>query len=340
MKVTKSHIYERALFTETVPSMRYDGSIPFGEWQAAARAKLCELLGLPLERCAHELTVDYEREHEEYREYRFSVQTEPGYYVPCHLLVPNEASGKVQLTLCLMGHSMGMHIGLGVAKTERDERTLAEWPDRALALCAVKQGRAALVLEARNFGEASVEGYGVTCTEAAKTALLIGRTVIGERVWDAMRVLDAVSERFDFLDLTELICTGNSGGGTATYYLSCLDERIKISAPSCAVCEFESSIAAVPHCMCNNVPRIKKYFEMGDLGGMIAPRQLIIAAGKFDPDFPISGTKASFARIRALYSAAGAEDNCRLLVGENAHYYYADLIWNRINEIMKLAQCP
>ena len=60
---------------------------------------------------------------------------------------------------------------------------------------------------------------------------------------------------------------GNSGGGTATYYAACLDERISLAMPSCAVCSWDQSIAVKRHCACNYVPYIANYFDMGDMGG-------------------------------------------------------------------------
>ena len=326
-----SHLYEYETFCKTKPSLSYDGKQKFTEWQKTARKKLEELLGLPLDTCDGELEIEYKKECGDYTEYRFSVQTEPNYYVPCHLLIPRGVSGKIPLTVCLSGPGAGMHIALGVAKTEKDEKSLADWPHRAMAPRSIKEGRAALVIEARNFGEASLEGYGTSCTEAAKIAILAGRTVIGERVWDAMRVLDSVLENFDQIDGENIVCTGNSGGGTATYYLACMDERITVAAPSCSVCNYESLIAAMPHCMCNHIPSIRKYFEMGDLAGLIAPRKLIIAAGKEDKIFPREGTQKTFETVKSLYTAAGVPDNCLLVFGEGGHYNYADLIWERIH---------
>ena len=226
-----------------------------------------------------------------------------------------------------------MHIALGVAKSEKDERSLQEWHHRAMAPRSVREGRAALVIEARSFGEASLEGVGTSCTEHGKIAILMGRTIIGERVSDAMRILDAVLERFSEIDKEGIVCTGNSGGGTATYYLACMDERIAFAAPSCSVCSYEASIAAMPHCMCNHIPLVRRYFEMSDLSCLIAPRKLVIAAGKEDPIFPIEGTLKNFERIKAIYSAAGSPDNCALVIGEKGHYNYADLIWNKLYEM-------
>ena len=327
-----SHLYEYERFCALKPRLSYDGSCGFGEWQRLAEDKLCELLGLPLEACEPELEIEYTRDKGNCVEYRFTVQTEPGYFVPCHLLIPTGKSGKIPLTICLSGHGAGMHIALGEPKNEDDQKTLDAWHHRAMAPRAVKEGRAALVIEARSFGESSLEGRGTSCTEAAKIAILAGRTVIGERVWDAMRILDAVFESFSELDEEGIICTGNSGGGTATYYLACLDKRIAIAAPSCSVCDYEYSIAAMHHCMCNYVPSVRKYFEMGDLAGLIAPRRLVIAAGKEDKIFPEAGTRKTFERIRELYCHAGAPDACALLWGDGGHLNYADLLWEKIHE--------
>lgn len=327
MKNLNSHKYEYAMFCSTKPSLAYDGKQNFYEWQASAREKLTELLGLPLGECEPRLEVEYEKDCGTHTEYRFTVETEPDYFVPCHLLIPRTEKASVPLTICLSGHGGGMHVALGVAKNEKDEETLKSWHHRAMAPRAIRDGRAALVIEARNFGEASLEGYGTSCTEAAKIAILAGRTVIGERVWDSMRILDAVLERFEMIDKSDIVCTGNSGGGTATYYLACLDERITCAAPSCSVCTFEASIAAMPHCMCNHIPSIRKYFEMGDLAGLIAPRRLIIAAGAEDQIFPLDGTRAAFDTAKRLYTAAGVPENCSLVIGDGGHLNYADHIW-------------
>lgn len=335
MKTVNTHLYEMRCLREREPSMRYDGIRPFTEWQSEARERLATLLGLPLAVGSNELTLEWTRETEDYSEYRFTVETEPDYLVPCHLRVPTKAEAPVPLTVCLSGHGGGMHVVLGVAKTQKDEEALASWHHRAMAVRAIRDGRAALVIEARNFGESSVEGYGTSCTEAAKCAILMGRTVIGERVWDAMRILDAVSEHFGCIDMSDIVCTGNSGGGTATYYLACMDTRIRAALPSCAVCGYEDSIAAMPHCLCNHIPSIRKYFELGDLGGLIAPRTLIVAAGREDKIFPLDGTRRTFAQIERMYAAAGVPECCALVVGDGGHLNYADLLWEKLNEMEK-----
>lgn len=333
MRNRNSHLQEVSILQRTKPQLRYDAEEAFTQWQQKAYDKLMELLGLPLEACPPDLQMEYQRDEADFHEYRFLVQTEPGYDVPCHLLVPRENKEKYPLTICLSGHGGGMHVALGRAKTPEDQAALDQWYHRATGLRAIKEGRCALVIEARNFGESSLEGYGISCTEAAKIAILTGRTVIGQRVWDAMRILDAVADTFPIVDMSDVVCTGNSGGGTATYYLACLDRRITAAAPSCSICTFEESIAAMPHCMCNHIPGIRKYFEMGDLAGLIAPRKLVIAAGREDDIFPIAGTRRAFAEIQRLYTAAGVPENCALVVGEGGHLNYADLLWDKLHQM-------
>ena len=331
MKNSNTHLYELEIVKSTLPSLRYNGECSFLEWQVKAGKKLEELLGLPLKRGATSLEVEYEKRFDDFVEYRFTVESEPSYFVPCHLLVPVDGKTSHPLTICLSGHGGGMHIALGRAKNEKDEKSLSDWPHRAMGLRAIKDGRAALIIEARSFGECSIKGYGTSCTETAKTAILMGRTLIGERVHDAMCALDAILSNFA-IDRDNIVVTGNSGGGTAAYYLAALDKRITACAPSCSICTFEGSIIAMEHCMCNHIPGIRKYFEMGDIAGLIAPRVLVVAAGKNDAIFPIESTKECFELIKGIYSAAENSEKCALVIGEGGHLNYADELWSELRK--------
>ena len=332
MKNSNSHLYELERVRQTVPHLRFNGDISLAEWQASAREKLKELLGLPLQRGESDFELERRDSFDGYTDYRFTVESEPGYFLPCHLLLPDGDKEKYPLTICFSGHGAGMHIALGVAKTEKDEKSLADWHHRAMGPRSIKEGRAALVIEARSFGECSVNGYGTSCTETAKTAILMGRTLIGERVHDAACALDAVLSNFPIYE-GNIVATGNSGGGTAAYYFSALDERASVCAPSCSICSFEGSIIAMEHCMCNHIPSIRRYFEMSDIAGLIAPRPLVIAAGKKDPIFPIAPTEECFSNIQEIYKSVDSIEKCTLLVGDGGHLNYADLLWEKIHEM-------
>jgi hypothetical protein len=66
---------------------------------------------------------------------------------------------------------------------------------------------------------------------------------------------------------------------------------------------------------------------MPDLAGLIAPRPLIVVAGRDDDIFPIAAVREAFTTIQAVYDAAGASDACELVVGDGGHRFYADDAW-------------
>ena len=126
---------------------------------------------------------------------------------------------------------------------------------------------------------------------------------------------------------------GNSGGGTITFFASCMDERIKVSMPSCYVCALEASLLSYPHCTCNYIPGMLKYFDIGDLACLIVPRPLIVVAGRKDDIFPIDGVNKAYNTIAEIYKAAGTPDNCRLVVGDEGHQFYAKQGWGAFDEL-------
>lgn len=66
---------------------------------------------------------------------------------------------------------------------------------------------------------------------------------------------------------------------------------------------------------------------MGDMAGLIAPRKYVQVNGQVDNIFLIDGAKECYEMAKQLYKAAGAEDNCRLVVGEGGHRFYTDDAW-------------
>ncbi len=92
--------------------------------------------------------------------------------------------------------------------------------------------------------------------------------------------------------------SGKGGGGTATFYVSCLEDRIKVFMPSCAFAGFDDSISAMFHCTCNFVPHIREYFDMGDLSGLIAPKTLILVSGEQDDICPKESAENCFDEVQ------------------------------------------
>jgi len=331
-KIVNPHSHLMQIMRETEPKLAYKNDMPFEQWREIARAKLSELLRMDkFERCPSLFDIESETDRDTFTDIRFTFQSEEGYFVPCHFCVPKGAAGPLPIVICVQGHSTGMHQSLGEAKYEGDAEGLAG--DRDYAVQAVAQGYCALVLEQRNFGECGGTPKGPDCYHSDMTALLLGRTTAGARVWDIMRSIDIIEARFPQADAKKIALTGNSGGGTATFYTACLEDRLAAAMPSCAVCTYDDSIGAMRHCSCNYVPGVREYFNMGDLAGLIAPKPLIIAAGRHDGIFPYDGVLKSYETALRMYAAAGADGNCALVTGEEGHRFYAEESWPVFNRL-------
>ena len=317
-----------ALSASMTPALRWDGVTSIEEHRKACTQKLSELLGLDtFAPCDPIFEITAQDELKGHRHIHFTLQTEQGYFTHCDLLLPKQQTGKLPLCVALQGHSKGAHISLGVAKYPGDEHLIAGG-DRDFCLRAVDEGFAALAIEQRAFGQCGGTEHGPACERPAMTALLLGRTIIGERVWDVMRVLDAIEAHFaDLITMKGSVLMGNSGGGTATYYTACLEHRFDGYMPSCAVCTYHDSIVSIHHCTCNYVPGIARYFDMGDLAVMIAPKKLVVVCGKDDDIFPLPAVRETFGIIKGLYTASDAPDNCALVIGHEGHRFYADAAW-------------
>lgn len=329
---SRKRLYDRA-----VQSLSFDETKPFDEWKEQLKAKLVELIGLETiaENRTDEpnFTLESEEQKDGYRQIRFTFDSEKDVTIPCYLLIPDNLSGKYPLAITLQGHSTGMYNSVGIIKKESDADGQ---PRKSFAIQAVKRGYVTVAMEQRGMGELqSSKAGGRNCYDVFTTELLMGRTLIGDRVWDVMRLIDLVLDRFDFIDSEKIFITGNSGGGTTSFYAACMDERIRISAPSCAFCPYRESILNHAHCGCNYIPRAYRYFDMQDLAALIAPRRLIIVSGKEDDIFPIDGVLRGYETVKRIYEKAAAPENCSQITTPMPHWWCEDIVWGAIDEAVK-----
>ena len=319
--------------------LAYDKSKDFYQWKSDVKQKLTELLKLDRiaeNACPLNIEIEEHIEEAEYRRIRFTFESEKGSTVPCYLLVP-KGEKTYPLAITIQGHGSGFHNSVGIKKYEVDYINAEKWD---FAVQAVKNGFAALAIEQRGMGERQSLQYEnptvQACAVTVMRALSVGRTVLGERVWDISRAIDALNEiKMPSVDLTKIIIAGESGGGTASFYAGCLDNRISVVAPVCAFCSYEDSILAMHHCCCNYIPEMCDWFEMGDLSCLIAPRKFIPFAGAKDPIFPIEGVQKSFDTATAVYEKAGAPSSCKLVVMPKDHYWCKDIIWDNMISVAK-----
>lgn len=322
------------------PTLAYDETKDFDTWREQVQEKLTELLGdMPETRCDLNIRIEWEKEHDTFYEKRMVFSPEENVDIPCHLWVPKNVKLPCPVAIVLQGHTTGMHISMGRAIYPPDAEYISEG-DRDLAVQAIANGYAALSLELRGFGElksaAMLESFPeryTTCAHVSHTANLLGRTLLGERVWDISRAVDLLETMPDLIDSKKILLTGNSGGGTATYYTACMEPRITMAVPCCSICSFKNSIVWRYHCDCNYLPGIAKYMDMGELACLIAPRPLVLVAGVTDWGFHIDGSREVAGVAQKIYERAGAADKFRFIEGPEGHRYYAALSWPVVHEL-------
>ena len=328
LNLSPSELHRHLMF-ENNPSLAYDGG-DVGEWQSSLRPKLRELVGdLPSERCALDTRSLWKREHPLGTIEKIAFTAEPHADVTAYLCLPDETEPPYTFMICLQGHSSGMHNSIAV---EREDETapMEVAGDRDFGLGCMRRGVAALCVEQRSFGERRELQQQARsdrlCQEATMHSLMLGRTLIGERVYDVDRAIDYLATRDD-VAMDRIGVMGNSGGGTISVFSAALLDRLAVAMPSCYFCTFKDSIMSLYHCECNYVPGLLKFAEMSDVMGLFAPRPVVIVAGKEDEIFPIEAVKKAFEDLKSIYAACGAEDRCHLVVGDEGHRFYADEAW-------------
>jgi pimeloyl-ACP methyl ester carboxylesterase len=306
------------------------GSQTVDEWQAELRAKLRDCLGVQPELIEPEAHLLESTRHDDYVRERWVLRTETDFWLPFYLLLPKNSIGRMPTVIALNGHGPGKSRTVGIASALAEEEIIRDGHED-YGLQAVREGYIAFCPDQRGFGEATDEDhlnqpYHVSCQYSAGRSLMLGRSLLGERIWDVSRTIDWLNTRAD-VEPGRIACVGHSGGGTAALFASALEPRIKAAVVNGYLCSWGRSIYAVGHCPCNYVPNLAQYADCGDIGGLIAPRPLLINAGEQDDIFPIDGAQDAYETVLAAYAESGAADRTQFYVGPDGHRFYPEPVW-------------
>lgn len=284
-------------------------------WRAAFRARLAERLGgFPTEAGRTPITtrITSPTSHTGYRRTYLEFESAPGVSVPAWLLVPTNLKHPAPAVIAVHGHGYGVDdtVGINVDGSERSEPQ-GYHQDFALALC--RRGMVVIAPELRGFGRRRElkdqvgEPSGNSCQETAWWGIMLGKPLLGSRVWDVLRALDML-ETLPEVDPRRVGIMGGSGGGAVTLFAAALDQRLRAAVISNYFCTFKDSILAMRHCHCNYVPGLLQDAEMCDIAALIAPRPLLVVAGSDDPIFPLPAVLEGYAGVRGAYAMLGAAD--------------------------------
>lgn len=235
--------------------------------------------------------------------------------------------------ICLQGHS-GEGISVSISSAMDDwnvEKPAAG--DRDFALGGLKRGIAAFCLEQSCFGtrlELKQKQRDTNfCHDAFVQSIMLGKTLMGERVYDVARGIDFLKSRPETAKM-KIGIMGNSGGGTVSVYSAAVLPEIDFCMPSCSFGTYAGSKMKVYQCACGFIPGILEFMEMDDVMGLFAPKPLVVVAGKDDSIIPLDSVLTGFDRLKKIYEAWGAEKHCHLVIGGEGHRFYADKAWEKM----------
>ena len=325
----------------------FDAAAGFDQWQKPARRALIKLTGL--KRMAKDLSGfkpvvklgKPDTTPDSFTRTLCSIETEPGVVVPFYLLVPNDAKEAQPrpLLLCPHGHdSLGLHSYAGAFKDEKHRaKTLSKEGD--IGAQAARRGFVVMAPATRGLAaELSVPDpknrHGNRpCRAQLMHCLLGGRTPTAERVWDMQRLLDWAQEH-PLVDPERIVMTGNSGGGVLTAYTAAIDPRIRVAIPSCSFTSVMSREGFIFHCDCCLVPGLRDWGDWKELGGLVAPRHLLIIHGVSDGLHHRPTVEKLGGELKNIFKTANVPGRTTLEWGNSGHRFYPAKMWPFIDKAL------
>jgi len=325
----------------------FNTSSNFNQWQKHARAALIELIGLKqmengLAGFKSKVSIGKAKEtNDPFTRALCSIETEPGIRVPFYLLVPKDAKKgqRRPLLLCPHGHdTLGLHSYAGAFKDEKHrQKVLGKEGD--IGAQAARRGFIVIAPATRGLAKELLvpdpkNRHGNRpCRAQLIHCLLGGRTPIAERVWDMQRLLDW-TQKHPLIDPKRIVMTGNSGGGVLTAHTAAIDTRIKVAIPSCSFTSVMSEEGFIFHCDCCLVPRLRDWGDWKELGGLVAPRHLLIVHGVNDGLHHRPTVDKLGGQIKNIFKTAGSPNNTALEWGNSGHRFYPNKMWPFIEKAL------
>jgi dienelactone hydrolase len=225
------------------------------------------------------------RKYDGYTVENVGIETLPGVYLCGSLYRPAKGKGPFPAIICPHGHFSDPDLNLyGRYRPDMQYR------------CATLARMGAVVFSYEMFAY----GESLLQVEVADHKTAIALTM---QTLNSIRLLDFLSS-LPYVDMKRIGVTGASGGGTQTFLLTALDDRVAVSAPvvmvsayffgGCA-CESGLPIHSCSDLMTNNA----------EIAAMASPRPLLVVSE--DSDWTQYVPEIEFPYLKKVYSLYGKE---------------------------------
>jgi dienelactone hydrolase len=227
-----------------------------------------------------------------------------GFYVTGNLYRPKNPQGKVPAILSPHGHwSYG-----------RFENTpVASIPARAAGLARL--GMVVFTYDMVGYGDSSrishrfAEGH----REGFDSNTLWSVNLLGLQLWNSIRSLDFL-QSLPEVDVERIGCTGESGGGTQTFLLAAVDDRVKVAAPVNMI-----SAHMQGGSLCENAPNLRIDTNNIELAALIAPRPLLMVSAT--GDWTANTLTVEYPAMKTIYRLFDAENHVHAVRMDAPHNY-------------------
>jgi dienelactone hydrolase len=136
---------------------------------------------------------------------------------------------------------------------------------------------------------------------------------LGLQLWNSIRMLDFIST-LDDVDPGRIAMTGASGGGSQTFLLAAVDERVRVAVPVVMVGGIMQGGSA-----CENAPGLRFETYNTELAALTAPRPMFLVGSNVDQS-RLNMTE-DYPALRAIYALYGKERNVEATVLDAPHNY-------------------
>ncbi|HTD65379.1 MAG TPA: acetylxylan esterase [Candidatus Limnocylindria bacterium] len=136
---------------------------------------------------------------------------------------------------------------------------------------------------------------------------------MGLQTWNSVRALDFLESLPD-VDSKRMACTGESGGGTQTFMLGAIDDRMVVQAPIVMV-----SHSMQGGCSCENVAGLRVDYSNMEIAAAAAPRSQILVGAT--GDWTRATMEIEGPALERIYNLFGQRDHLRYVRFDFDHNY-------------------
>lgn len=228
----------------------------------------------------------------------------PGFYVTGNLYRPLGVEGDRPAVACPHGHWPKGRL--------MDDETCSV-PRRCITLA--KLGAVVFSYDMIGFVDSGEQIDHRDKQVNSDASALWGLNSLALQTWSSVRVLDFLQTLPD-VDKGRIGVTGASGGGTQTFIISAIDDRVTAAAPVNMI-----SSTMQGGCICENAPLLRIEAENMEIGALFAPKPLLLISAT--GDWTALTPEVEYPMIRSVYALYDKADHVSNVHVDAPHNYNA-----------------